>query len=84
MHISISPRSGRGFKYLPFLNDTVEWKSRFTLVRNVYKSIDYIKKCFNQKLSKIKFPTKTLLVERICQSPSSGAGALQEFIIFKI
>ncbi len=51
----------RGFKHFPFLNDATEWKSRFTLERNVSKSTDYIEKYFNQMSIKIKFPTKTLL-----------------------
>ncbi len=60
--MSVSSRGGaRGFKHLPFLNDAIEWKSRFTLGQNVSKSTDYIEKYFNQKSSKIKFPTKTLL-----------------------
>ncbi len=72
MHIPISPRSGaRGFKHLPFLNDTVEWKSRFTLRLNVSKSTDYIEKYLNKKSFKIKFPTKTLLGGSICQSLSA-------------
>ncbi len=45
-------------------------EKQVTLGRNVSKSIDYIEKYFNQKLSKIKFPTKTLLVGRMCQSLS--------------
>ncbi len=68
MGISISPRSrARGFKHLPLLNDTIEWKSGFYLRRNVSKSTDYKEKYFNRKSSKIKFPTKTLLGGRICQ-----------------
>ncbi len=42
-------------------NSALEWESRFTLEINIAKSTDYIKKCFSQKLSKIIFPTKTLL-----------------------
>ncbi len=57
-----------GFRHFPFLNDALEWKSRFTLGRDVSKSTDYIEKYFNQMSSKIKFPTKTLLGGRICQS----------------
>ncbi len=36
-----------------FLNDALEWKSRFTLELNVAKNTDYIEKCFKQKLYKI-------------------------------
>ncbi len=35
----------------------------FTLRLNAAKSIDYIEKCFKQKLSKIKFSTKNSVVE---------------------
>ncbi len=55
-------------KHLPFLNDAIEWNSRFTIGWNVPKSTVYIKKYFNQKLSKIKFPIELLLGGRICQS----------------
>ncbi len=33
-----------GFKRLSFLNDAIEWKSRFTLGWNVSKSTDYMEK----------------------------------------
>ncbi len=65
----ISPRSGaRDFKHLPFLNDAIEWESKFTLGWNVTKSTDYMEKYLYQKSTKIKFPTKTLLGGRICTS----------------
>ncbi len=41
-----------------FLNNALVWKSTFSLGLNAVKSINYIEKYFNQKLSKIKFPTK--------------------------
>ncbi len=45
-----------------FWNNTLEWESTiFTLGLNIAKSTNYIEECFDQKLSKIKFPTKTLL-----------------------
>ncbi len=50
-----------GFKHLTFLNNDIEWKSRFTLGRDVSKSTNFIEKYFNQKSFRIKFPTKTLL-----------------------
>ncbi len=62
--ISISPRSGaKGFERLPFLKyyDVMEWESRFTLGLNPGKNADYIKKCFKQKLFRIKHPTKNSL-----------------------
>ncbi len=49
-----------GSKDLPFLKYYIgqEWESRFTLMRNTAKNIDYIEKCFKQKLCRIKFPAK--------------------------
>ncbi len=82
MHVFISPRSGaRGFKHLPFLNDAIEWESRFTLGRNVSKSTDYIENYFNQKSSKIKFLTGWA---HMLIFPSNEAMGLQGFAIFKI
>ncbi len=85
MRISISPISGaRGFKHLLFLDDAIEWKSRFTLGWNVFESTDYIKKYFNRKSSKIKFPTKTSLGGRICQSlPVEALGASKDLPFLK-
>ncbi len=40
------------------------------------KIIDYIEKCFNKKLFKIKFPTKNT-VDQIFISPRSGARGVQ-------
>ncbi len=60
MHISIFPQEWS--KAAPnigyFLNNVLEWESRFTLGLNAAKSIDYAEKGFKQKLSEIKFPTK--------------------------
>ncbi len=73
-----------GFKHLPFLNDAIEWKNRFNLGRNVSKSTDYIKKYFNQKSSKIKFPAKTLLGGSMCQSlPVLELGASKDLPFLK-
>ncbi len=48
-------------KFAIFENIALEWESRLFLGLNIAESTDYIVKFFNQKLSKIKFPTKTLL-----------------------
>ncbi len=60
-HVFISSRSGaRGHQR--FVNfEIVHWNSMFTLELNAVVSTDYIEKCFHQKISKIEFPTKTLL-----------------------
>ncbi len=41
-----------------FLNNALEWESRFTLGRNAAKSTACIQKCLKQKLYKPKFPRK--------------------------
>ncbi len=65
-----TPRSGAGgTKISHFWNNALEWESKFTLGLNVGKSTDYIEKYFNQKLSKIKFPAKTLLGAYVLSSP---------------
>ncbi len=69
MHISISSRSGaRGHQTFAIFKwrDRVEKQIHFRTER--FKSTDYIEKYLNQKSSKIKFPAKTLLGGRICQS----------------
>ncbi len=54
-----TPEVGQGApKICQFWDRALEWESMFTLGLNIAKSTDYIKKCFNQKLSKIIFPTK--------------------------
>ncbi len=40
------------------LRNRQEWESKFTLTLNTAKNIDYIEKCFEQKLSILKFPVK--------------------------
>ncbi len=45
-------------KICHFWSNALEWESRFTLGLDAAKGIDYIEKCFEQNLSKIKFPTK--------------------------
>ncbi len=45
-------------KICQFWDRALEWGSMFTLGQNTANSTDYIKKCFNQKLSKIIFPTE--------------------------
>ncbi len=60
-------------KICHFSNNALEWESRITLGFDADKSIDYIEKCFKQKLSKIKFPTKNSVVTHISISPWSGA-----------
>ncbi len=59
--VSLSPPGVErwGIKVYHFWNNAPEWENMFTLGPNVAKSTDYIRKCFNQKFSKIKFPTKT-------------------------
>ncbi len=49
-----------GFKNLPFLKyyKVQEWESRFILALNTAENIDYIEKCFEQKLNTIKFLAK--------------------------
>ncbi len=39
--------------------NALEWEGLFTLWLNAAKSINYIEKCFKQKLHRIKFSTKT-------------------------
>ncbi len=48
----------RASKNVPFLKyfNALEWESRFTLGPNATKNIKDIKKCFKQKLFRIKFP----------------------------
>ncbi len=59
--VSTSRKSGaEGTKICHFWNNILKWKRRFTLGLKVNKSTDYIEQCFNQKLSKMKFPTKSL------------------------
>ncbi len=45
---------------LPILKhyNTLGWESRFTLGLNTTKNVDYIEKCFKQKLHRNKFPMK--------------------------
>ncbi len=54
-HISIYPRNGDGdfqkFAIFEILFNAQELKSRFILGLNAGKDIDYIEKCFKQKLS---------------------------------
>ncbi len=52
-----------------------------TLGLNVLKIIDYIEKCFKQKLRRIKFPAKNS-VEADLYLPQSGAGELQTFAMY--
>ncbi len=48
-----------GRQRLPFVKyNVLEWESRFILGLTAAQSTDYIKKYFNQKLFRIKFPTK--------------------------
>ncbi len=54
----------RGWNTLQFwlkYYNALEWESRFTLVLNATKNIDYIEKYFKQKLFIIKFPTKNFI-----------------------
>ncbi len=48
-----------GTKDLAFLKCTGMGKYYIHFRAECCQSTDYIEKCFNQKLSKIKFPTKT-------------------------
>ncbi len=42
-------------------HNILEWESKFTLGLNAATNTDYIKKCFQQKLFRIKFPRKNLV-----------------------
>ncbi len=48
-------------KIFHFGNSVLARENMFTIELIIAKSNDYIKKCFNQNLSKAKFPTKILL-----------------------
>ncbi len=78
MHISISFRSGaRGFKHFAIF----KWCNR--MGKQVHFT-DYIEKYFNQKLSKIKFSSKTLLSGCTCQSlPVVEPGASKYLSLLK-
>ncbi len=60
-----------------------KWECRFTLTLNTAKNIDYIEKCFKQKLSIIKFIAKNkwTLISIFLRS---GATGLQKFAVFYI
>ncbi len=53
-------KASEDLSFLKYYNGQ-EWESRFTLALNTAKNIDYIEKCFKQKLNKIKFPAKNSL-----------------------
>ncbi len=61
MYISIFTRSrARNLQRLPFLKyNVLEQESWLTLGLNAAESTNYIEKCFNRKLYKIEFPTKS-------------------------
>ncbi len=64
MHISVYPwNGGRGLQRLPLLTyyNILKWESRLTFGLNAAKHSDYIKKCFEQKLFRIKVPIKDSL-----------------------
>ncbi len=55
----------------------------FTSALNAAKNIDYIEKCFKQKLFIIKFPIKNSL-DDIPINPRNEARGPQRFAIFEI
>ncbi len=57
VHITVCP-----LQLVLVYYNVLEWENRFTLGLNTAKSADCIEKCFKQKLYKIKFPTKNLVV----------------------
>ncbi len=60
----IFPKSGaRGPQTLTCLKyyNILKWESKFTLGLKTAKNINYIKKCFKQKLFRIKITTKNLV-----------------------
>ncbi len=60
VHVFTSSRSGARELLRLAIFEIMHWKmgKMFTLGLNAAKSTDYIKKCFKQKLSKIKFCTQ--------------------------
>ncbi len=70
-HISIYSWSGarvlQRFTFLKYYN-ALKWK-KFTLEQNAAKNIDYIEKCFKQKLYRLKFATKSSMDAYLYLSP---------------
>ncbi len=81
-HISISLRSGAWkLQRLPYLKyNVLEWESRFTSGLNAAESTDYIKKYFEQKSFRIKFPIKKLTLHISLSSPGVEPRVFQRFV----
>ncbi len=73
--------SDQGVSYYSFYNGS-NWRVDVHFGQNVAKNTDYIKKCFKQKLFRIKFPSKNVWVH-ISISPRSGAMGLQRLPFLK-
>ncbi len=79
-HISIYPKSGaRGSKDLHFWNIIMRWTEKVPFMAERLKNTVYIKKCFKQKLRKIKFPQKNSVNVYLYLLQEYGARSVQRF-----
>ncbi len=62
--------------------NALEWASKFTLRLNAANNTNYIKKCFKQKLFRVKFPTKNSVDACVCLPQEWSQGA-SETVIFE-